>query len=105
MDTSINNIDEIVAAYFRKLEELGLGDWLDKVFPTWSTFREIESLSGESGEAVVEHFAEKLRDKIHPEVAAEVLGASPEAAVWLMARRIAMWYLQLALEMGVVRER
>ncbi|MGB9703871.1 MAG: hypothetical protein ACPL3C_00355 [Pyrobaculum sp.] len=105
MATSINSIDELVRAYFRRLEELGLGEWVDKVFPTSETFAKISAMSGRSAEEVVEQLARGVVDKIQVGVAEEVVGAPREVAVWLLARRLAMWYLQLAVELGVVRER
>jgi len=44
-----------------------------------------------------------VSERLLPEVAEEVVGVPRPAAVWYLARRIAMWYLQLAEELGVVR--
>lgn len=98
-------VDDVVVAYIRRLEELGLSDLADSIFPSADVFREIEAMSGAPAEAVVERLAEAVSEKIRPDVAEEVVGAPAGVAVWLLARRIAMWYLQLALELGVVRER
>lgn len=103
MAISINNIDEVVLAYFRRLEELGLGERVDEVFPTQAVFDKITGMAGLSAEEVVERLAVEIAERIVPEVAEEVVGVPRSSAVWYLARRIAMWYLQLAEEFGVVR--
>ncbi|MEM1597911.1 MAG: hypothetical protein QXP31_03420 [Pyrobaculum sp.] len=105
MDINTSSIDELVLRYFQTLVEKGLDQWLDEVFPSSETFRLIERLAGSTAEDLVERLAHLVVDRVHPGVAGEVVGAAPEAARWLLARRIAYWYLQLALELGVVRER
>jgi len=103
MGISISSIDEVVLAYFRKLEERGLGERVDEVFPSSAVFEEIRSMAGLSAEEVVELLAREVAEKIVPEVAEEVVGVPRSSAVWYLARRIAMWYLHLAEELGVVR--
>jgi len=103
MSININSIDEVVLAYFRKLEERGLGEQVDEVFPSSAVFEEIRGMVGLSAEEVVERLAREVAEKIVPEVAEEVVGVPRSSAVWYLARRIAMWYLQLAEEFGVVR--
>jgi predicted metalloprotease with PDZ domain len=103
MAINTNSIDEVVRAYFERLEEHGLGEWVDKVFPNESVFEEIRRLAGLSAEEVVERLAQAVSERLLPEVAEEVVGVPRPAAVWYLARRIAMWYLQLAEELGVVR--
>ncbi|ACB40129.1 hypothetical protein [Pyrobaculum neutrophilum] len=105
MDISTSSIDELVLEYFRRLEERGLGRWVDEVFPTSSRLDRVRELAGRSAEDAVEALAGEIAGKIVAEVAAEVVGAPAETAVWLLARRIALWYLQLAVELGVVRAR
>jgi|GEM_PF-702480 len=103
MAINTNSIDEVVRAYFERLEERGLGEWVDKVFPNESVFEEIRRLAGLSAEEVVERLAQAVSERLLPEVAEEAVGVPRPAAVWYLARRIAMWYLQLAEELGVVR--
>ncbi|MCC6035482.1 MAG: hypothetical protein LM559_00315 [Pyrobaculum sp.] len=103
MGINTSSIDELVFAYFRKLEERGLGERVDEVFPTSAVFEEIRGMAGSSAEEVVERLAREVAEKIVPEVAEEVVGVPASSAVWHLARRIAMWYLQLAEEFGVVR--
>jgi predicted metalloprotease with PDZ domain len=103
MAINTNSIDEVVKAYFERLEERGLGEWVDKVFPNESVFEEIRRLAGLSAEEVVERLAQAVSERLLPEVAEEVVGVPKPVAVWYLARRIAMWYLQLAEELGVVR--
>lgn len=105
MDISTNSIDELVLEYFRRLDERGLGEWIDKVFPTSSTLERVRELAGLSAEEAVERLANEIVNKIAVDVAAEVVRAPAETATWLLARRIALWYLQLAVELGVVRTR
>ncbi|MEZ0320013.1 MAG: hypothetical protein ABWK05_08505 [Pyrobaculum sp.] len=105
MAITTSSIDDLVLKYFQTLVEKGLDQWVDEVFPSAETFRIIENLAGSTAEDVIERVARVVVDKVHPGVAGEVVGAAPETARWILARRIAYWYLQLALELGVVRER
>ncbi len=73
------------------------------MFPSSAVFEEIRGMVGLSAEEVVERLAREVAKKIVPEVAEEVVGVPRSSAVWYLARRIAMWYLQLAEEFGVVR--
>ncbi|MFN3804195.1 MAG: hypothetical protein ACK4SY_03980 [Pyrobaculum sp.] len=103
MRTNRNNIDEIILLYFRKLEERGLEGWIDRVFPTAKIFEKIEAIAGRWGWEAVEMLAEEVERELHPETAGEVLGVPAETAVRILAKKLAMWYLQLARELGVVK--
>jgi len=102
--TSINSTD-LVFKYFRTLEERGLGEWVDRAFPTAAVFRLIEEAAGATAEEVVERLVDVVVPNIHPEAAGEVVGHRGEEAVLVVARAVALWYLQVAEELGVVRAR
>ncbi len=103
MFTNNNSIDPLILAYIYKLQERGLGHWVDRIFPSREIFREIEAMAGKSALEVVKTLALRIVENIHLDTAAEVVGASGEAAVEILAKKIALWYVQLARELGVIK--
>ncbi|MFN7106093.1 MAG: hypothetical protein ACK4M3_05870, partial [Pyrobaculum sp.] len=72
-------------------------------FPTAKIFEKIEAAVGKKGWEVVEMLAKEVEKELRPEAAGEVLGVPTDTAVKILAKKLAMWYLQLARELGVVK--
>ncbi|MEM1806984.1 MAG: hypothetical protein QW680_03470 [Pyrobaculum sp.] len=97
--------DDLLIRYFHKLEERGLGQWVERAIPNREVFEELSRFHGLSLEEAVRRLVEKLRSVVVPEVAEEVVGGGGAVAVEVVARRLAFWYIQLAAELGVLSEK
>ncbi|MEM4673284.1 MAG: hypothetical protein QXK67_01350 [Pyrobaculum sp.] len=66
--------DDLLIRYFHKLEERGLGQWVERAIPNREVFEELSRFHGLSLEEAVRRLVEKLRSVAVPEMAEEVEG-------------------------------